>query len=258
MARPLAAALAERDPAWDLSSLMVFSSAGAILSQAVKDELKAHLPQLVLLDAYGASETGSQGGDAGGVQATGGIRFRMNAHTAVLDDELRPIPPGSGRTGRVALSGRIPLGYYGDPEKTARTFVEKDGVRWVLPGDLGRPEGDGTVTLFGRGSICINTGGEKVFPEEVENALKAHPAVFDAVVVGVPDARWGERVAAIVQARPGSAPSVEELAAHCRAHVAGYKAPREVHFVDQMVRSPSGKPDYPWAKQFAIDHSARA
>jgi acyl-CoA synthetase (AMP-forming)/AMP-acid ligase II len=258
MARPLAAALAERDPSWDLSSLMVFSSAGAILSQAVKDELKAHLPQLVLLDAYGASETGSQGGDAGGVQATGGIRFRMNAHTAVLDDELEPIPLGSGRTGRVALRGRIPLGYYGDREKTARTFVVKDGVRWVLPGDLGRPEADGTVTVFGRGSICINSGGEKIFPEEVENALKSHPEVFDAVVVGTPDARWGERVAAIVQARPGFSPGFEELAEHCRARVAGYKAPREVHFVDQIVRSPSGKPDYPWAKQFVSERSAKA
>ena len=258
MARPLAAALAERDPSWDLSSLMVFSSAGAILSQAVKDELKAHLPQLVLLDAYGASETGSQGGDAGGVQATGGIRFRMNAHTAVLDDELEPIPLGSGRTGRVALRGRIPLGYYGDREKTARTFVVKHGVRWVLPGDLGRPEADGTVTVFGRGSICINSGGEKIFPEEVENALKSHPEVFDAVVVGAPDARWGERVAAIVQARPGLSPGFEELAAHCRARVAGYKAPREVYLVEQIVRSPSGKPDYPWAKQFVIDRSAKA
>jgi len=258
MARPLAAALAERDPEWDLSSLLVLSSAGAILSQAVKDELKAHLPQLVILDAYGASETGSQGGDAGGVQATGGIRFRMNDHTSVLDEELKPIAPGSGRTGRVALRGRIPLGYYGDREKTERTFVVRDGVRWVLPGDLGRPEADGTVTVFGRGSICINSGGEKIFPEEVENALKAHPGVFDAVVVGVPDARWGERVTAIVQTHPGASPSFEELAGHCRARVAGYKVPREVHFVDQIVRSPSGKPDYPWAKQFVIDRSAKA
>ncbi|HTF32274.1 MAG TPA: acyl-CoA synthetase [Myxococcota bacterium] len=258
MARPLAAALADRDPSWDLSSLMILSSAGAILSQAVKDELKAHLPHLVIMDAFGASETGSQGGDAGGVQASGGIRFRMNANTSVLDDELQPIAPGSGRTGRIALRGRIPLGYYGDTEKTERTFIVKDDVRWVLPGDLGRPEADGTVTVFGRGSICINSGGEKIFPEEVENALKAHPAVFDAVVVGVPDARWGERVTAIVQTRPGLSPSFEELATHCRARLAGYKVPREVHFVDQIVRSPSGKPDYPWAKQFVIDRSAKA
>jgi acyl-CoA synthetase (AMP-forming)/AMP-acid ligase II len=257
MARPLAAALADRDPSWDLSSLMVLSSAGAILSQAVKDELKAHLPHLVIMDAFGASETGSQGADAGGVQASGGIRFRMNAGTRVLDDDLREIDPGSGRTGRIALRGRIPLGYYGDTEKTARTFIVKDGVRWVLPGDLARPEADGTVTVFGRGSICINSGGEKIFPEEVENALKAHAAVFDAVVVGAPDPRWGERVAAIVQKRPGFSPSLEELAAHCRERVAGYKVPREVHFVEQIVRSPSGKPDYPWAKQFVIDRSAK-
>jgi len=257
MARPLAAALADRDPCWDLSSLMILSSAGAILSQAVKDELKAQLPQLVIMDAFGASETGSQGSDAGGVQASGGIRFRMNASTSVLDDELREIAPGSGRTGRIALRGRIPLGYYGDAEKTARTFILKDGVRFVLPGDLARPEADGTVTLFGRGSICINSGGEKIFPEEVENALKAHAAVFDAVVVGAPDPHWGERVAAIVEKRPGVSPSLEELAAHCRERIAGYKVPREVHFVAQIVRSPSGKPDYPWAKQFVIDRSAK-
>ena len=250
MARPLAAALTERDPAWDLSSLAILSSAGAILSPAVKDELKAHLPNLVIIDAFGASETGSQGTDGGGLQATGGIKFRMNDNTAVLDDDLQPIPPGDDRIGKIALKGRIPLGYYGDVEKTARTFFLKDGVRWVLPGDLARPEADGTITIFGRGSICINSGGEKIYPEEVERALKAHPAVFDAVVVGIPDPKWGERVTAIVQARPGPRPSFEALTAHCRTHVAGYKAPREVHFVDQIVRSPSGKPDYPWAKKY--------
>jgi acyl-CoA synthetase (AMP-forming)/AMP-acid ligase II len=251
MARPLAAALAERDAGWDLSSMAILSSAGAILSPAVKDELKAHFPNLVIIDAFGASETGSQGTDGGGLQATGGIKFRMNDNTAVLDDDLLPIPPGSDRIGKVALKGRIPLGYYGDEEKTARTFFVKDGVRWVLPGDLARPEADGTITVFGRGSICINSGGEKIYPEEVERALKAHPAVFDAVVVGIPDTKWGERVAAIVQARPGPRPGFEDLIAHCRTHVAGYKAPREVHFVDQIVRSPSGKPDYPWAKKYA-------
>jgi len=182
----------------------------------------------------------------------------MNANTSVLDDELQPIAPGSGRTGRIALRGRIPLGYYGDTEKTERTFIVKDDVRWVLPGALVRPEAVGTVHAFGRAPISINSGGEKIFPEEVENALKAHPAVFDAVVVGVPDARWGERVTAIVQTRPGLSPSFEELATHCRARLAGYKVPREVHFVDQIVRSPSGKPDYPWAKQFVIDRSAKA
>ena len=251
MARPLAAALAEPGVAYDLSSLLVLSSAGAILSTAVKEELRAHLPKLAIIDAFGSSETGSQGLDAGGAQPGGGIKFKMNANTAVLGDDLEPIEPGSGRIGRIALRGHVPLGYYGDPEKTARTFFVKDGVRWVLPGDFARVEADGSVTVFGRGSQCINSGGEKIFPEEVENALKAHPAVFDAVVVGVPDERWGERVAAVVQLRPSAALTAAEMAAHCRQHVAGYKTPRELHLVDRMVRSPAGKPDYPWAKKLA-------
>jgi acyl-CoA synthetase (AMP-forming)/AMP-acid ligase II len=258
MARPLAEALTANPGRWDVSSVLVLSSAGAILSQAVKDELKRHLPNLAIVDAFGSSESGSQGLDAGGVQPGGGIRFKMNASTAVLDDELRPIDPGSGRVGRIALRGHIPLGYYGDAEKTARTFFVRDGVRWVLPGDLARPDADGTITVFGRGSQCINSGGEKIFPEEVENALKSHPDVFDAVVVGVPDERWGERVAAVVQLRAGTARDAEALKQHCRAHVAGYKAPREFHFVERIVRSPAGKPDYPWAKKLAAAAEHRA
>jgi len=255
MARPLAEALKE---GFDLQGFAIVSSAGAILSQAVKDELKAHLPNLHIIDAFGSSETGSQGADAGGVQKEGGIRFKMNASTAVLDDDMRPIEPGSGKVGRIALKGHIPLGYYGDTEKTKRTFFEKDGARWVLPGDLARPEADGTCTVFGRGSMCINSGGEKIFPEEVENALKAHPAVFDAVVVGVPDERWGERVAALVQLRPGAAFDLAELERHCGSHVARYKTPRELHVLPALLRSPSGKPDYPWAKKYAVEHAASA
>src|SRR5439155_25387593 len=132
--------------------------------------------------------------------------------------------------------------------KTAATFPVVDGVRWAVPGDMAVVEEDGTITLLGRGSVSINTGGEKVFPEEVEAALKAHTAVFDAVVVGVPDDRWGERVVAVVQARPGDTPTLEELAEHCREHAAGYKVPRQVVFVDAIVRSPSATPDYRWAK----------
>ncbi len=253
MARPLAEALAEDPSRYDTSSLLIVGSAGAILSQGVKDQLKSLLPKLALLDNYGASETGSQGLDAGGVTREGGIRFKMNERTVILDDELRPIAPGSGRVGRVALRGHIPLGYFGDPEKTARTFVTVDGERFVIPGDLARPEDDGTVTVFGRGSICINSGGEKIFPEEVEGALKQHPDVFDAVVVGVPDPRWGERVTALIQPRnPAAPPKPEELSAHCRAHIASYKVPRAVHLVSEMKRSPAGKADYPWAKQLAM------
>jgi len=171
--------------------------------------------------------------------------------TAVLDDDLKPVQPGSGVVGRTALRGHVPLGYYNDPEKTASTFKEIDGERWVLPGDMATVEADGTVLVFGRGSVCINSGGEKIYPEEVEAALKSHPEVFDAVVVGVKDEKWGERVTALVQARPGHTPAPDDIVAHCRTKVAGYKAPRQVFLLDEIVRSPSGKADYPWAKKTA-------
>ena len=154
--------------------------------------------------------------------------------------------------GRLARGGNIPLGYYKDEKKTAETFVVgANGTRYAVAGDLAILEADGTITLLGRGSVCINSGGEKIFPEEVEAALKAHPAVFDAIVVGVPDERWGQRVAAVVQPRDGATPTLDDLDAHCRGYVAGYKVPRELHLVDEVVRSPSGKPDYPWAGKVA-------
>jgi acyl-CoA synthetase (AMP-forming)/AMP-acid ligase II len=153
--------------------------------------------------------------------------------------------------GRLARGGYVPLGYYKDPEKTASVFVEADGQRWVLPGDMAMVEADGTITLLGRGSVSINSGGEKIFPEEVESALKSHPDVFDVVVVGVPDERWGERVVAVVKPRPGARPTADDLAAHAREHIAGYKVPKEVHLVDEVVRSPSGKADYRWARATA-------
>ena len=169
----------------------------------------------------------------------------------VVDDDLRPIVAGSGAMGKLALRGHVPLGYYKDPEKTAGTFFEKDGHRWVVPGDIATVDADGSVIVFGRGSICINSGGEKVFPEEVEQALRSHADVYDAVVVGVPDERWGERVTAVIQPREGKTPTLQEIDAHCREHVAGYKVPREIHLVEQIQRQPSGKPDYPWAKALA-------
>jgi acyl-CoA synthetase (AMP-forming)/AMP-acid ligase II len=253
MARPLAEALDEPGATYDLGSLFVLSSAGAILSPPVKAQLRKHFPNLVIMDNFGSSETGSHGQDAGGAQPEGGIRFRMSANTVVLDDEGRELAPGSGQIGKVALRGRVPVGYWKDPEKSARTFVEYGGVRHVLIGDFARPEADGTVTVFGRGSQCINSGGEKIFPEEVEGALKSHPDVFDALVVGVPDERWGEKVAALVQLRPGRRPAAEEVIAHCRKHLAGYKVPRLLHVVGQIARSPSGKADYPWAKRVAAE-----
>jgi 3-oxocholest-4-en-26-oate---CoA ligase len=173
----------------------------------------------------------------------------------VLGDDLRPLPPASGLVGRLARRGNMPLGYHKDEAKTRATFVTgPEGERYVLAGDMARLEEDGSVTLLGRGSQCINTGGEKVYPEEVEAVLKAFPAVFDAVAVGVPDERWGQKVAAVVQAREGhDSPTLVELDAHCRTRLAGYKVPRQLTVVDVVVRSPSGKPDYRWAQRVAAE-----
>jgi acyl-CoA synthetase (AMP-forming)/AMP-acid ligase II len=209
---------------------------------------------LVLTDAIGSSEGGANGiiiVEKGKTAMRGGPTVAPVEGTVVLDDQLRPVEPGSQVVGRVARSGDIPLGYYDDPVKTAETFVEVDGTRYVIPGDMAMVEADGSVTLLGRGSQSINSGGEKIFPEEVEAAVKSHPAVYDAVVVGVPDERWGQRVAAIVQARDGMTPDLASVQQHCRATIAGYKVPRELHLVERMQRSPSGKADYPWAKRVA-------
>jgi acyl-CoA synthetase (AMP-forming)/AMP-acid ligase II len=146
----------------------------------------------------------------------------------------------------------VPLGYYKDEEKTARTIVEVDGVRWVLPGDMARVDHDGTILLVGRGSVCINTGGEKVYPDEVESVVKDHPDVFDAIVVGVPHERWGEQVVAVVSAREGRRPTIESVQEHCRAALAGYKVPRALCVVEQVVRGPNGKADYAWARDVAV------
>jgi acyl-CoA synthetase (AMP-forming)/AMP-acid ligase II/acyl-coenzyme A thioesterase PaaI-like protein len=252
MARPLAEVLTAR-PELDISSLIVIASAGAIFSRSVQSELAARLPSTLILNNFGASETGHQGNVADNDGAR--PKFIMGDSTAVFDDSFRPVAAGSGIVGRVARRGHIPLGYYNDPEKTKATFIEIDGERWVMPGDLALVEADGSITVLGRGAVCINSGGEKIFPEEVEEALKAHPAVLDAVVVGVPDSRWGERVAALVQPRDSLAlgfPTLVELDAHCRPRIAGYKIPRELHLVGEIARHPSGKPDYRWAKAEAL------
>jgi acyl-CoA synthetase (AMP-forming)/AMP-acid ligase II len=254
-ARPLVDALeASGGNRWKLPALTVVLSGGAILSPSVKADLLRLLPRVLVVDGFGASESGGQGQ----MVAVAGVptipsRFRMDdGTTAVLDDDFRPLPAGSGRVGWVARRGFIPIGYYKDEERTARTFPVVDGVRWAVPGDRARLEDDGTVTVLGRGSVSINTGGEKVYPEEVEACLKAHPAVFDALVVGVPDARWGERVVAVVAPRAEvEAPTLDTLADHCRESLAGYKLPRALVLVDEVVRSPSGKPDYRWARSVA-------
>lgn len=250
MARPLAEALEKGG--YDVSSLFVVSSTGAILSGAVRDRLQELLPNIMIMDSFGSTESGYTASGLAGSSPETGLRYQPNAvaRLAVLDERHRPVEPGSGRMGTMARAGRVAFGYYNDPEKTARTFVTDDeGTRWLLTGDLATVAADGTVNVFGRGSQCINTGGEKVFPEEVEAVLKGHPAVFDAVVTGVPDERWGSRVAAVVEPRPGVEVTAEDLDAHCRTLLSGYKVPRSYAFVDEMVRSPAGKADYRWARE---------
>ncbi len=255
MARPLIEALDdEPSKTRDLSSLISLSSTAAVFSPSLKDQYLDRFPDIVLTDAIGSSEGGANGivvVEKGKTEMKGGPTVSPVKGTVVLDDRMQPVEPGSNVIGRVARSGDIPLGYYGDPEKTAETFVEVDGTRYVIPGDLALVEADGSVTLLGRGSQSINSGGEKIFPEEVEAAVKSHPAVYDAVVVGVPDERWGQRVAAVVQAREGMTPELASVQEHCRTKIAGYKLPRELHIVGLMQRSPSGKADYPWAKKVA-------
>jgi acyl-CoA synthetase (AMP-forming)/AMP-acid ligase II len=246
--RPLADQLEAHPGARATSSLLLLGSGGSILSASVKERLMNALPSvLAISEAIGSSEAPVQGVAIAqaGPQTT--LRFAVRDITTVLGDDLLPVTPGSGVVGRLATRGHVPLGYYNDPVKTANTFVEIEGVRWSLPGDMATVEADGSIRLLGRGSLCINTGGEKVYPEEVEAVLKAHRAVADALVIGAPDERWGESVVAIVAA-DGPAPALEELQLHCRAHLAGYKVPRRLHLVEEVRRSPSGKPDYEWAR----------
>jgi acyl-CoA synthetase (AMP-forming)/AMP-acid ligase II len=255
MARPMVEWLEARPDGLDVSSLAVLSSSAALFSPVVKQRFVEILPNLVITDAFGSSEGGFNGtslyraGDHERVSDPGVVRISPGRGTTAIDDEGNEIAPGSGAVGRLARTGNIPLGYYKDPEKTARTFVEAHGRRYAVPGDFATVEADGAIRLLGRGSECINSGGEKIYPEEVEGALKSHPDVFDALVVGVPDERWGQRVAAVVQPQPGCRPDPEALRAAARRHVAGYKAPRQIVVVDEVVRSPSGKPDYPWARR---------
>ncbi|NVI92165.1 acyl-CoA synthetase [Actinomadura sp. BRA 177] len=247
IARPLADAIRAHGSEYDLSSFKVLGSGGAILSSSVQAEFAELVPGIHINNAFGASESGADGTIA--IGADGLMRLAAGAHVSVVGADMKPIPPGSAEIGYLARSGHVPLAYHNDPEKTARTFPVIDGRRWTILGDMARVEADGTVVVLGRGSGCINTGGEKVFPEEVEQALKSHPAVMDALVAGVPDDRFGERVAAVVELRPGASATVEDLRTHCREHLAGYKIPAAVTFTDAIVRSPSGKADYRWAKR---------
>lgn len=240
---------------YEVQSLFSVASGGAPLTPSLKERLARVLPDVVIADGFGSSETGAQGAQrlGRGAATDGPTAFTPYGDTtAVLDPETHePVEPGSGAIGRVALRGRIPQGYYNDPAGTARTFVVAGGHRWVITGDVATVSADGTIELLGRGSGCINTGGEKVFPEEVEAVLKGHDDVYDALVVGVDDDRWGQRVTAVVKPyREGL--DEEELVAFCKERLAGYKVPKAVVLVDEVQRSPAGKPDYRWARDVAV------
>jgi 3-oxocholest-4-en-26-oate---CoA ligase len=256
VARPLLDAWDRSAGAHDASSLYSFSNGGAAMSAATRERIFATLPQVMVTDGFGSSEAGTQGAmrvaAGAGSAAAGLVRFDQPAKpTIVVDPEGAEVVPGSGVVGQVLAGGRLPLGYYNDPDKTAATFVERDGGRWLVTGDMATVGADGAIELLGRGSVSINTGGEKVFPEEVEGVLKAHPAVYDCLVVGVPDDRWGTAVTAVVQPVAGAEVALADLAAHCKAAMAGYKAPKHLVTVDAIVRSPSGKADYRWARATA-------
>ncbi|HEY7136450.1 MAG TPA: acyl-CoA synthetase [Acidimicrobiia bacterium] len=255
MARPMLEVLDEVDASTDLSSWIALSSTAALFSPSVKDEFIRRFPNLIITEAIGASESGSNGYtmiEKGKTAMKGGPTVRAIRDTVVLDDDFTLIEAGSGKVGRLGRKGNIPLEYYKDPDKTAATFVTApDGTRYSIPGDFATVEADGTITLLGRGSVSINSGGEKIFPEEVEGAVKSHPDVYDVLVIGVPDDRWGARVAAVIEPRHGTKPTLDDIQEHCRKKIAGYKVPRELHVVDRIERSPSGKPDYRWAKEIA-------
>lgn len=251
-ARPLLDQLDEKN--YDLSTLKLVTSGGAIFTAALKRELLSKLPNVRIMDALGSSETGTQATHFSTVESgvsTG--HFDMSEGNVVLRDDLSGIvAPGSSEIGWLARSGNVPLGYYNDPDKTAKTFPEIEGVRYAVAGDRAMLEADGRLKLLGRDSVTINSGGEKIFAEEVELALKDHPDVYDAVVCGTPNARFGSQVTAIVQLRSGVDPDEAELKTHANRSIAAYKLPRAFVFVDSILRAPSGKADYRWAKECAM------
>ncbi|MGB3411578.1 MAG: acyl-CoA synthetase [Microthrixaceae bacterium] len=253
-AKPIVRALDAEPERWDISSLVLITSSGVMWSEAAKKGLLAHNPGMLLLDSFSSSEAiglGASVSMAGAEEKT--ARFQLGAEVKVVSDSGGYVEPGSGERGRVAVPGFVPLGYYKDPEKSAATFIQLDGRRYSIPGDYATVEADGSITLLGRGSVCINTAGEKVFPEEVEEALKTHPDVRDAVVVGVPDDKFGESITALVEFAPGTSVTSEDLITHVKSALASYKAPRTILAVDTIGRAPNGKVDYKRSKQYAYD-----
>ncbi len=257
--KPMVGALenaeAEGTP-YDLTSLGVIISSGVMWTAEVKEALMAR-SGCICLDSLGSSEGVGFASQVSipGVSATT-AKFQIGEHAKVLTEDGREVAPGSDEIGLLALGGPIPLGYYKDPDKTARTFPTFDGNRYSVPGDWARVAEDGTIELLGRGSVSINTGGEKVFPEEVEEAVKLHPAVVDAVVVGIPDERFGEVIAAVVALNDGEDATSEDIADSARGRLAGFKRPRHVFVVDAVPRGPNGKADYTWAKRIATEQAA--
>jgi fatty-acyl-CoA synthase len=251
-ARPLLAELDAHPGRVDLSSLLAIMSSGVTWSPDVKHGLLRHAPDVTLIDSLGASEGIVTRAETRAGDAMAPSRFRLSEQTVVITDDGDLARPGDGRIGLLGVGGNLPVGYYKDPEKTAATFRVVNGTRYSVAGDYATIEADGTITLLGRGSACINTGGEKVYPEEVESVLRAHAGVDDAVVVGVPDQRWGEMVVALVQPADGAI-AEDELHDWCRERLAGYKTPK--HFVqrDSLDRSPSGKADYARLREIARD-----
>jgi len=250
MAIPLRDALLANPGRWDLSSVVNFGSGGAVFSRHVKDEIMALLPPgATITDGMGSSETGTSG--MAETSADGMMRLPgSEGQKVVVEGRFA----GVGEVGFVARSGNTPVGYFGDPVKSAEVFQTIEGKLWAISGDSARLDADGMITVFGRGSTCINSGGEKVFPEEVEEALRAHPAIRDAVVAGQADPRWGERVIGVVSLRDGvAAPNFEELRGFLRERLAGYKLPKALVWVDEVRRSPAGKQDYRWARDVAKD-----
>jgi len=253
-ARPVAEALDREPGRFDVSSVQRITSSGVMWSVEVKRALLRHMPQAVLVDGFSSSEALGLGTSlmtaAGEIQTA---KFMLGDRARVFDENDQPVAPGSGVRGLVAVGPPNPVGYYKDPEKTARTFREIDGVRYSIPGDWCVVEADGTLTLLGRGNACINTAGEKVFPEEVEEALKTHPDVEDALVVGLPDPKWGQSVTGVVRLNPGRTLDEGALVAHVRQHLAAYKSPKRIVAGDVNLRAPNGKADYKSATTFAAE-----
>ncbi len=250
-AKPILAALEAEPERWTMASVQAMLSSGVMWSEGTKRGLLEHQPNMLLIDAFSSSEALGMGQSvSGGAAAAKTAAFSLGANTIVVTDDGTRVSAGSGEVGRLAVGGRQPIGYYKDPEKSARTFITVDGRRYSCPGDYAAVEADGTITVLGRGSVCINTGGEKVFPEEVEEVIKTHPGVRDAVVVGVPHERFGEAVVAVVE--PRAALDHDELIAHLRNHLAPYKCPRHIIEVDTIGRAPNGKVDYARLRDHAV------